>query len=123
MLFRSLHLASSFVLALIVVGTWFRRKSPRLHVGLMVAAFVVDLSLVVYIEATRLAIETVSTTPVSFVHLHALISTLVLVAYVAQLTLGWRVLTGVGAARRVHATVGIAFVSLRSLNYLTSLFL
>lgn len=118
-----LHLASSVVLALIVLGTWIRRRHPRAHVAIMVGAFVVDLGLVIYIEATRRAVETVVTTGPSFVHLHALISTLVLVAYAAQLTLGWRMLSGVATARRTHAVIGIAFVSLRSLNYVTSLFL
>jgi hypothetical protein len=44
----------------------------------------------------------------------------VIVAYVAQIALGRRMLAGVRAPRRVHMMLGIAFVTLRSLNYITS---
>jgi hypothetical protein len=86
----------------------------------MAAAFVCDLLLVLYIEASRHAVETVVGRGTSLIWFHATVSTLVLVAYVAQIALGRRMLAGVHTSRRVHALLGIAFVTLRSLNYVTS---
>lgn len=117
-----LHAASSLVLVLIAAGVWYRRR-PAIHVTLMATAFVVDVALVIYIEATRHAVERVVATTTPLIWVHAGISALVLVAYVVQLRLGRRLLAGVPASRRMHISVGLAFVSLRSLNYVTSFLL
>jgi hypothetical protein len=115
-----LHLLSSIVVLLIGAGLWLRHRRPDLHLRLMTAAFVCDLLLVVYIEATRHAVETVVGRGTSLIWFHATVSTLVIVAYVAQIALGRRMLAGVRAPRRVHMVLGITFVTLRSLNYITS---
>ncbi len=115
-----LHLLSSIVLVLILTGLWFRQRRPALHVRLMSAAFACDLLLVLYIEASRHAVEKVAVAGSSLIWFHAAVSTLVLVAYVAQIALGRRMLAGVRTPRRVHLALGITFVSLRSLNYVTS---
>ncbi|MCH8268460.1 MAG: hypothetical protein IH846_13160, partial [Acidobacteria bacterium] len=47
-----LHIASTLVLVLIVAGLYNRRR-PQWHLRFMLSAFVVDLMLVLYIEATR----------------------------------------------------------------------
>ena len=118
-----LHLLSSLVFVLIVMGVWCRHRRPALHIRLMTAAFVSDVLLVLYIEATRHAVETVARGTRPLVWVHATVSVLVIAAYVTQLTLGRRVLAGVHTSRRVHAVVGMTFVSLRSLNYVTSFLL
>jgi hypothetical protein len=115
-----LHLLSSIVFALILAGVWCRKRWPAVHVRLMTAAFVCDLLLVLYIEASRHAVETVVGRGTSLIWFHATISTLVLVAYIAQIVLGRQMLAGIRTPRRVHALLGIAFVTLRSLNYVTS---
>lgn len=115
-----LHLLSSLVVVLIAAGVWCRRRHPHLHIRLMTTAFVCDVLLVLYIEATRHAVETVARATTPLIWFHATVSVLVLVAYVAQLTLGRRVLAGVHASRRTHIVVGVTFVTLRSLNYVTS---
>jgi hypothetical protein len=115
-----LHALSSIVFALILGGVWSRKRWPAVHVRLMTAAFVCDLLLVVYIEVSRHAVETVVGRGTSLIWFHATVSTLVLVAYVVQIVLGRRMLAGIHASRRVHALLGIAFVTLRSLNYVTS---
>lgn len=53
-----LHITSTLVLLLIVGGVYFRRQI-RTHLRFMLAAFIIDLSLVVYIEATRHAVDKV----------------------------------------------------------------
>jgi hypothetical protein len=115
-----LHMLSSIVVLLIATGLWVRHRRPDLHLRLMTAAFVCDLLLVIYIEATRHAVEKVVGRGTSLIWFHATVSTLVIVAYVAQIALGRRMLAGVHTPRRVHALLGMAFVSLRSLNYVTS---
>ena len=96
-----LHALSTVVLALVAAGLLVRRR-PALHLRLMIAAFVVDLSLVLYIEATRHAVETVAATSSAFILFHATVSLLVLAAYVTQFALGRRVLAGIHTARRTH---------------------
>ena len=115
-----LHLLSSIVVLLIGAGLWLRHRRPDLHLRLMTAAFVCDLLLVVYIEATRHAVEKVVGQGTSLIWFHATVSTLVIAAYIAQIALGRRMLAGVSAPRRVHMVLGITFAMLRSLNYITS---
>lgn len=115
-----LHVLSSMVFVLILAGVYFRRRRPDLHTRLMTAAFACDVSLVLYIELSRQAIETVVGNGTGLIWFHATISTLVLLAYVAQFALGRRMRAGIDTPRRVHALLGIVFVTLRSLNYATS---
>jgi uncharacterized membrane protein YozB (DUF420 family) len=118
-----LHLLSSIVVALITAGVWFRRRRPEIHVRIMSTAFLCDLALVLYIEATRHAVETVVGRGTSLIWFHATVSTLVLVAYIAQIAIGRRMLAGIHASRRTHVALGVTFVGLRSLNYVTSFLL
>jgi hypothetical protein len=115
-----LHLLSSIVVLLIASGLWLRHRRPDLHLRLMTAAFVCDLLLVVYIEATRRAVEKVASSGTPLIWFHAAVSTLVIVTYVAQIAVGRRMLAGSHTPRRVHAALGITFATLRSLNYVTS---
>ncbi len=115
-----LHLLSTVVLVLVGVGLYYRRR-PRVHLGLMVAALAVDLGLVLYIEITRSAVETVRTAPLGPVlTFHIVASVLVLVIYVIQLGLGLRKLKHGRSSHLAHRYLGIAFVVLRVANYATS---
>jgi uncharacterized membrane protein YozB (DUF420 family) len=115
-----LHILSTVVVLLIAGGLWVRHRQPRVHLRLMMAAFCCDMGLLVYIEATRHAVETVATRGTPLIWFHAAISSLVVLAYIAQIALGRRMLLGLAAPRRVHAVLGITFAALRSLNYITS---
>ena len=117
-----LHLISTLVLGLLLVGILARQRR-RLHLSLMLSAFAVDLGLVLYIETTRHAVEKVVTTPRPLIWFHATVSLLVLAAYCTQITLGWRMLHGFSASRQTHLVTGVAFCSLRLLNYVTSFML
>ena len=99
------------------------RKTPRIHLRFMVTAFLVDLSLVIYIELTRHAVEKVVGGPGALIWFHAGVSTLVLAAYIGQIVLGRRMLAGVTATRQTHIALGVAFCTLRLLNYITSFML
>lgn len=114
-----LHIASTLVLVLVVTGLLNRRR-PNIHLKFMVAAFTVDLLLVLYIEFTRGAVERVASQVDSLLWFHAGVSLAVLLSYVAMIALGRQLLTGQMTARATHRNLGIAFCVLRSLNYVTS---
>lgn len=115
----TLHVLSTIVVLLVIAGVLNRRNTP-LHIRLMSTAFAVDLGLVLYIEGTRHAVGTVVSTPHPLVWFHAGVSTLVLALYVAQITLGRRLLAGRASSRRVHVALGLAFLLCRGLNYATA---
>ncbi len=115
-----LHLASTMVLLLIVCGLWYRKRDSRIHLRLMITAFVCDVLLVLYIEVTRHAVETVVARVRPLIWFHAGVSLAVLACYVAMILLGRPMLAGRYETRKMHLAVGIAFVVLRSLNYVTS---
>lgn len=115
-----LHIVSSIVLVMVAAGLYFRRKTV-VHMRFMVAAFLLDLALVLYIEMTRHAVEKVASHVRPLVYVHAAISLGVLIAYVIMILLGRRVLKGKRASRSTHRHLGMAFVVLRVLNYVTAL--
>ncbi len=114
-----LHLLSTLVLLLIVVGVWYRKRT-RVHLRFMLAAFIIDLSLVIYIEATRHAVNKVVNHTGALLWFHVLVSVAVLVAYVAQIQLGRLILNGFVASRDLHIRMGLTFCALRLINYVTS---
>jgi uncharacterized membrane protein YozB (DUF420 family) len=115
----ALHLVSSLVVLLIVVGLMNRRHTAR-HMRIMTAAFVLDLGLVLYIEGTRQAVETVVGHTSPLVWFHAVVSTLVLLLYIAQIALGRRMLAGRPSPYRLHMVLGLTFCLCRGLNYATA---
>ena len=93
-----LHLISTLVLLLIIGGVYYRRR-PHIHLRFMLAAFAIDFSLVLYIEATRHAVEKVVVHAGLLLWFHVVVSVAVLVAYLAQIQLGRRILGGFVASR------------------------
>jgi hypothetical protein len=116
-----LHVESTIVLIIIATGLCIRRKYPHWHIRLMSTAFILDLALLFYIEATRHAVEKVITHVKPMVYFHVAISLGVLLNYVVMIYLGRRILSGNRASRSTHRNLGITFVVLRSLNYVTAL--
>ena len=115
----ALHVVSTFVVLLVIVGIRNRRR-PQVHRACMLTAFAIDLGLVVYIEATRHAVETVVTAVRPLIWVHAAISVGVLVCCGLMIGLGRKLFTGALELRMTHRNIGIAFCLLRSLNYVTS---
>jgi uncharacterized membrane protein YozB (DUF420 family) len=115
-----LHLGSTLVLLLILVGLWFRGQDRRVHMALMVSAFATDLFLVLYIEITRHAVEKVVSHVRPVIWFHAGVSLGVLACYVVMIILGRPMLAGRYDTRALHRTVGMTFLVLRGLNYVTS---
>jgi uncharacterized membrane protein YozB (DUF420 family) len=115
-----LHLASTLVLLLIAAGLWARKVNPRWHRGFMVSAFVTDLLLVLYIEITRHAVEKVAARVQPILWFHSAVSVAVLCCYVAMIRLGRPMLAGNFENRATHRKLGMVFVVLRTVNYVTS---
>ncbi len=116
-----LHIASTLVVVIIATGLYFRRTRPTWHIRLMSTAFIVDVALVLWIEISRHAVEKVVTHVRPMVYVHVAISLGVLANYIAMIVLGRRVLRGNRASRSTHRNLGITFVMLRGLNYVTAL--
>jgi hypothetical protein len=134
-----LHVASTLVVILIATGIYYRRR-PSVHMSLMTASFIIDLSLVLYIELTRKAVATVVGGIRPFLWFHAGVSVVTLVLYVVMIALGRKLYVAPKAAlavgggnsmtfdgtvrtRQLHGSLGIAFCVVRGLNYITSLML
>jgi uncharacterized membrane protein len=115
-----LHFLSTLVLVIVAVAFWLRRRQNAVHVRLMISAFVIDLLLVLYIEVSRHAVHRVVASARPLVWFHAAVSVAVLACYVAMIQLGRRLQSGSSDARKWHRTLGVAFVVLRGLNYVTS---
>jgi uncharacterized membrane protein YozB (DUF420 family) len=119
---------STLAVALIALGWKFRRRAKP-HMALMGAAFLVDFCLLLYIEITRHAINTLNTdihsNPAShgLLFFHVSMSLVMLVLYIAQIASGIALYkTNSPAKRRFHAVCGLLFVVCRLANYITSYF-
>jgi hypothetical protein len=117
-----LHFLSTLVLIGIGVGLWFRRRNPQYHMPIMVGCFVADVSLVLWIELNRHAVETVVKSIKPIVLVHAGISLTTIVCYLALLGLGFGLFRGNGRLRLTHKRVGMTFMTFRLLNYATAFF-
>ena len=114
-----LHTISAVAILIIAIGLYQRKRNQKLHWRLMVLAFAIDISLVLYIELTRQAIEQVVSRVDSLLIFHATISTGVILFYGAMLVLGRRLLRGDQNPRIWHRRVAILFCTLRLTNFIT----
>jgi hypothetical protein len=114
-----LHILSTGVMAILAAGMYFRGRRPSIHWKLMVTAFVIDVGLVLYIELTRKAIEQIPQAR-GLLLFHIAVSLSVIVCYLVMFALGRRLLGGRLDTRIAHRNVGFTFLTLRSLNYVTS---
>lgn len=74
-----------------LVAGWFLRKKRRLHIPLVLNGIFLDMSLVLYLEMTRGAVETAVSFKLGAVQqLHVGVSTVALILYCPVLWLGYR---------------------------------
>jgi uncharacterized membrane protein YozB (DUF420 family) len=111
---------SSFIVVLLLLGVWFRKRNSRVHFSLMLTAFSADLLLAIYIEIMRHAVEKVVTRGRPMIWFHAGVSLAVLTCYVFMIYLGRPMLARDNRTRGYHRRVGMAFLVLRGLNYVMS---
>ena len=114
---------STFVVALLCIGLW-KRRTPKIHIPVMITAFVMDLLSVLYIEYSRSVIEMVvheaATMPL-LLQIHVPISIIAFLLYFPQIILGIMVRRGNKKVQHWHKKVGYTFVLFRGCNYITSL--
>lgn len=114
-----LKLISIAVVALLVYGI-LQRSRPKIHIPVMLTAFVVDVALVLYIELTRDATGQAlgwGDLP-AMMQVHIFLSTMTVVLYLVQIVSG--VIRYRGGAAPYHLYTGIAFMVFRLGNLLTS---
>ena len=114
-----LNILSTLVLFIIAAGI-MRRRTPKVHYPLMLTAFTLDIGMVLYIELAREAVKTAMSGPPPLLMFHIVVSCLVIVCYLTQFFLGWRLLKGKSTNRRAHLITAILFCVLRLTNYVTS---
>ena len=115
-----IKLLSLFTCILIFIGIYFRKNRQR-HVPIMLTAFGLDVSMVLYIELTRHAIKTSLHPPHPFVTFHVVISVTVMILYLIQVWSGIQLYRGKNI-RNFHRKLAVAFVIFRLGNFVTSLF-
>jgi len=122
-----IFIVPSIVMLLVFAGFWFRRHA-RIHVPCMMMAFLLDFSLVIYLEVIKRVVQSVGGQIVHPVQSHGLlafhviVSTLTLVLYGVLMALGFSLLRGKQQSRTPHRRLGYLFLACRLLNYITSFF-
>lgn len=112
---------STLVLLLIGIGLKYR-KVNRIHIPVMITAFVIDLGMVLYLELNRAAVEQVVSGVEGLLLFHVIVSSLVVVLYLALFATGFRLFKRVTVSPKLHRTLAMAFVLGRLINYVTSYF-
>lgn len=108
----------SIVACLLLAAGYVNRRRKRVHIPLMLSAFVVDMGLVLYIELNRGAINTARTTTSGLMIFHIAISVGVVLLYL------WQIYSGIRRARGgesvSHGITGVMLLVTRLGNLITS---
>ena len=112
-----LKLLSILAFLLLLTGYAARRKRAA-HITMMLTAFLIDMSIVVYIEVTRDALASARAKMGPLMIVHIALSVSVLVFYVGQIVSGIRKVRG--RASKWHATGGPLLLLTRFGNLVTS---
>ena len=103
---------------LLVIGYLFR-KQRQLHVTLMLSGIAVDLSLVLFLEITRDAVQTALGSDVSLLeYVHIAASTGAVICYIPTLYFGWKLLGGEIKYRKAHVRVAVIALALRTIGFI-----
>ncbi len=111
------ELISCGICVLLVIGV-LNRRHKRIHIPLMVSAFISDMTMLLYIEFTRQAIETAWTRMSPLMGIHIVLSVIMIGLYVEQIATGIR--KARGRRHPWHGKAGIAFLVCRFGNLITS---
>lgn len=105
------------VYVILVIG-YLNRRKRRVHIPLMLTAFVIDMAMLLYIELTRNAIQAAQDRMSTIMLVHVLLSVATLVLYVGQIITGIRKLKGKPSTW--HRIGGHSFMLARLGNLVTS---
>jgi len=113
----ALKILSILVCIALVIG-YANRRRPRLHVPIMLSAFLVDMAMVVYIELDRGAMATARAKMGPLMVVHIALSCVVILLYLGQIATGVRNLKGTRS--RWHRHAGLWLILTRIGNLVTS---
>lgn len=105
---------------LLLVSGFIKRKDRQLHPPLMLAGILLDLSLVLYLQATRSALQTaVAFTLTTLQQYHVFVSLIATLLYFPVLVLGFKLWRGnVSIALRTwHIRLALSALICRTLGY------
>lgn len=111
---------STAVLALIATGVALRRRR-RVHIPIMLSAFVLDVASVLYLQVQRQAVQTAVGKPTALLTVHVSLAILTIVLYLVVIPAGWR-LAATGNGRTLHRRAAMLFLVCRVGTWATSFF-
>lgn len=120
-----LHIISTFSFILLLIGI-YQRKTPQIHIPLMVIAFLIDVALVLYIELDRSVIDQVINKSSLFsliLNIHIFLSVIMLILFGLQIYLGIKLVKRRENYRYWHKYTGWSLLLFRIGNYVTSFFI
>lgn len=111
---------STLVVLLLAYGL-AQRHRREIHVPVMMAAFIADVLLVLWIELDRHAVEKAATSlDNNLLMFHVAVSLLTLVGYIVLAVTGRKLMAGNELVRQVHQKAFVLFIICRLSNYITS---
>jgi hypothetical protein len=116
----TLKILSVGIVLLLFYG-YSQRRQSRIHIPVMVGAFILDMLLVLYIELNRHAMEQAVGPTTLLMKVHLFFSFGVLILYLVQIVGG--VLRHREAGASWHKEAGMAFLLFRVGNLVTSFFI
>ncbi|MBI2922476.1 MAG: hypothetical protein HYY18_15605 [Planctomycetes bacterium] len=111
---------STAVLAVIAAGLAFRRRR-RVHIPLMLSAFVLDVASVLYLQVQRQAVQTAVGKPTTMLMIHVSLAIGTILLYLIVIPLGWR-LAVTGKGRPQHRRAAVLFLLFRVGTWVTAFF-
>ncbi|MBL7665905.1 MAG: hypothetical protein JNM93_12290 [Bacteriovoracaceae bacterium] len=117
------QIQSALILALLLIGVYFRRNRAR-HIKIMSFVIAWDILLVLQIELTRSAIDKASrvVTNSGLLNIHVSIAVSTVILYLVLIYLGRKLLKGQEKYRPWHRRLGMLTVGMRILTFVTSFF-
>lgn len=112
-----LKAVSIFVCVLLVVG-YFNRRKRKIHIPMMLSAFVIDMIIVLIIEFSRGAIKTAQAKMGPLMIIHIIISVSVILLYIGQIVSGIK--KAKGGTCNWHGRTGLILLIARLGNLVTS---
>ncbi len=108
---------SIFVCVLLIIG-YFKRRQKKIHIPVMISAFVIDMIIVLIIEFSRGAIKTAQAKMGPLMIVHITISVIVVLLYFGQIVSGIK--KAKGKTCNWHGRMGLTLLIFRLGNLVTS---
>jgi uncharacterized membrane protein YozB (DUF420 family) len=116
------HLVSGLAYVLIIIGM-FSIKHRKRHRALMLAAFTIDMSLVLFLELTRDATGQALEFPNGMLGFHISMSILTVILYFVLIPMGFKMYKGNLEIKKIFRPLAYIFLLSRTLNFITSFYL